>query len=71
MNPNIQTAKKNAAADDMEKKPSRIANKQILKKRQSTWQDFSGKMDKKGIVKKDSMFRTSTEAGSRGRHSTP
>jgi survival-of-motor-neuron-related-splicing factor 30 len=71
MNPNIQTAKKNAAADDMEKKPSRIANKQILKKRQSTWQDFSGKMDKKGIVKKDSMFRTSTEAGSRGGHSTP
>jgi hypothetical protein len=40
-NPNIQTAKKSAAADDMEKKTSRIANKQILKKRQDTCPDVT------------------------------
>jgi survival-of-motor-neuron-related-splicing factor 30 len=65
INPNAQAAKNNAASDDLERKPSRIANKQTLKKRMGTWQDFNNKAAKKGIVKKDSMFRTSTEAGSR------
>jgi survival-of-motor-neuron-related-splicing factor 30 len=41
INPNIQTAKKNAAADDMEKKPNRMAIKQILKKRQGTCPDVT------------------------------
>jgi survival-of-motor-neuron-related-splicing factor 30 len=70
MNPNAQVAMNKAGGDDLEKKPSRIANKQTLKKRQTTWQTFTAKGAKKGIVKKDSMFRTSTEAGSRGRQDT-
>jgi survival-of-motor-neuron-related-splicing factor 30 len=68
MNPNAQAAMNNTVGNDLEKKPSRIANKQTLKKRQGTWQDFQAQGAKKGIVKKDSMFRTSTTAGSRGKH---
>jgi survival-of-motor-neuron-related-splicing factor 30 len=67
MNPNAQTAKSAGAAEDVEdRKPSRIANKGTLKKRQSNWADFQNKGKKKGVVKKESMFRTSTDAGSRG-----
>jgi survival-of-motor-neuron-related-splicing factor 30 len=65
INPNAQVAKKNIADDEEVKPKSRIANKGQLKKRQSNWQDFQAKTGKK-IPKKDSMFRTSTEAGSRG-----
>jgi survival-of-motor-neuron-related-splicing factor 30 len=66
INPNAQLAKKNIADDEEVKPKSRIANKGQLKKRMSNWQDFQAKTGKK-IPKKDSMFRTSTEAGSRGR----
>ncbi|KAF1936280.1 hypothetical protein EJ02DRAFT_438650 [Clathrospora elynae] len=66
MNPNAPASKNTAATDDMEgKKPSRVPNKGTLKKRQSAWTDFQTKVSKKGIAKKESMFRTSTEAGSR------
>ncbi|KAH9864468.1 hypothetical protein J1614_010402 [Plenodomus biglobosus] len=66
VNPNIHMAKKQAAGDDAEIKPaSRVPNKGILKKRASAWNDFQAKVSKKGITKKDSMFRTSTNAGSR------
>jgi len=66
MNPSAQAAKSAGAAQDgEERKASRIANKGILKKRQSNWADFQNKGKKKGVVKKESMFRTSTEAGSR------
>ncbi|KAL1801725.1 hypothetical protein ACET3X_002067 [Alternaria dauci] len=37
----------------------------VLEKRQSNWADFQSKGAKKGVVKKESMFRTSTDAGSR------
>lgn len=47
-------------------KPSRVPTKGALKKRQSNWQDWQSKLGKKGVTKKESMFRTSTEAGSRG-----
>ncbi|KAI8935576.1 hypothetical protein NX059_008145 [Plenodomus lindquistii] len=66
VNPNAQSAKNKAANDDAEAKPaSRVPNKGILKKRASAWNDFQAKASKKGITKKDSMFRTSTDAGSR------
>ncbi|KAF2024815.1 hypothetical protein EK21DRAFT_117392 [Setomelanomma holmii] len=64
VNPNAHLAKKNVVEDEEVKKKSRIANKGQLKKRQSNWQDFQAKAGKK-IPKKESMFRTSTEAGSR------
>lgn len=65
VNPNAQVAM-NTVADDLEgKKGSRLPNKGTLKKRQSNWADWQNKGTKKGIVKKESMFRTSTEAGSR------
>lgn len=67
VNPNAPSAKNGAAADDADAKPaSRVPNKGILKKRASAWNDFQAKASKKGITKKDSMFRTSTDAGSRG-----
>lgn len=66
INPSAQTARKNAVAEE-EPKKSRIANKGQLKKRQSNWQDFQ-KTTAKKIPKKESMFRTSTDAGSRGMH---
>ncbi|CAG5139502.1 uncharacterized protein ALTATR162_LOCUS503 [Alternaria atra] len=66
MNPNVQGAKNPGGMEATEdKKPSRIANKGVLKKRQSNWADFQSKATKKGVAKKESMFRTSTEAGSR------
>ncbi|KAF2853051.1 hypothetical protein T440DRAFT_317908 [Plenodomus tracheiphilus IPT5] len=66
VNPNAQNAKNSAATDDTQIKPaSRVPNKGILKKRASAWNDFQAKASKKGITKKDSMFRTSTDAGSR------
>ncbi|KAG9388485.1 TUDOR multi-domain protein [Pyrenophora tritici-repentis] len=66
MNPNAQAAKNAGAADDGEtKKASRVPNKGTLKKRMSAWNDFQNKATKKGIAKKESMFRTSTAAGSR------
>ncbi|EAT86128.1 hypothetical protein HBI56_097310 [Parastagonospora nodorum] len=61
MNPNVQ---KSIVAEEEVKPKSRIANKGQLKKRQSNWQDFQTKTNKK-MPKKESMFRTSTEAGSR------
>lgn len=66
MNPNAHTGKNATLEVNEDKKPSRIANKGILKKRQSNWADFQSKGAKKGVVKKESMFRTSTDAGSRG-----
>ncbi|KAL6158966.1 hypothetical protein ACJQWK_03668 [Exserohilum turcicum] len=66
LNPNAQPAQNNGAPEDMAaKKPSRVPTKGTLKKRASAWADFQSKVSKKGIAKKESMFRTSTEAGSR------
>ncbi|CBX91518.1 hypothetical protein IAQ61_010863 [Plenodomus lingam] len=66
INPNAQNGKNKATTNDADIKPaSRVPNKGILKKRASAWNDFQAKASKKGITKKDSMFRTSTEAGSR------
>jgi survival-of-motor-neuron-related-splicing factor 30 len=68
-NPNALAAKNAGSAEDMaNKKPSRVPTKGTLKKRASAWADFQNKVSKKGVAKKESMFRTSTEAGSRGRH---
>jgi survival-of-motor-neuron-related-splicing factor 30 len=67
VNPNAQVPKKNNAGEEEIKPKSRIANKGQLKKRQNTWQDFQAKTSKK-MPKKESMFRTSTEAGSRGKY---
>ncbi|KAH7396756.1 hypothetical protein DE146DRAFT_49591 [Phaeosphaeria sp. MPI-PUGE-AT-0046c] len=61
VNPNAQVAQKDISDEEAGKKKSRIANKGQLKKRQSNWQDWQAK---KG-GKKDSMFRTSSDAGSR------
>lgn len=67
LNPNAAAAKKNAGDGDAEAKPaSRVPTKGVLKKRASAWNDFQAKASKKGIAKKESMFRTSTDAGSRG-----
>lgn len=65
VNPGLQAAKSAASNVDEPVKPSRVPTKGALKKRQSNWQDFQGKLGKKGVTKKDSMFRTSTDAGSR------
>jgi survival-of-motor-neuron-related-splicing factor 30 len=65
VNPNAHLAKKNVAEDEEVKPKSRIANKGQLKKRQNNWKDFQAKAGKK-MPKKESMFRTSTDAGSRG-----
>lgn len=65
INPNAQQANKNIVGEEDVKPKSRIANKGQLKKRQGAWQDFQAKKGKK-IPQKESMFRTSTEAGSRG-----
>jgi len=64
VNPEAQMAKKNVAGEEEMKPKSRLANKGQLKKRQTNWKDFQAKVSKKG-PKKESMFRTSTEAGSR------
>lgn len=64
-----KNTKNTAAAEDMaNKRPSRVPTKGALKKRASAWADFQNKVSKKGVTKKESMFRTSTDAGSRGRH---
>ncbi|KAH8730775.1 hypothetical protein GQ44DRAFT_699835 [Phaeosphaeriaceae sp. PMI808] len=63
INPNAQLVKKNTADEEVKPK-SRIANKGQLKKRKENWADFQAKVGKKMPVK-DSMFRTSTDAGSR------
>lgn len=68
INPNAHLLKKSQNEEEVKPK-SRIANKGQLKKRQSNWKDFQAKTAKK-IPKKESMFRTSTEAGSRGKLST-
>jgi survival-of-motor-neuron-related-splicing factor 30 len=71
VNPSAHAVRKNAADDDEEVKPkSRVPNKGQLNKRKSAWQDFQAKTSKK-IPKKDSMFRTSTEHGSRGEYMFP
>lgn len=63
LNPNAHLAK--AAVDTAEpKKTNRIANQGTLKKRASNWLDFQAKTSKK-MPKKESMFRTSTNVGSR------
>ncbi|XP_014554125.1 hypothetical protein COCVIDRAFT_28740 [Bipolaris victoriae FI3] len=65
-NPNAVAAKPAGTNEDMaNKKPSRVPTKGTLKKRASAWADFQNKVSKKGVAKKESMFRTSTEAGSR------
>jgi len=64
VNPNAQLNKKTTGDEEEPRKKSRIANKKQLKERQSNWQQFQAKTAKK-IPKKESMFRTSTEAGSR------
>ncbi|KAL5114192.1 hypothetical protein ACEQ8H_007940 [Pleosporales sp. CAS-2024a] len=61
INPNAQKAKASTGAEEDVKPKSRIANKGQLKKRQGAWQEFQAKTSKK-IPKKESMFRTSTEA---------
>lgn len=67
INPNAPMAKKNAGGEDSEiKPPSRVPTKGLLKKRATAWNDFQAKAGKKGIARKESMFRTSTDAGSRG-----
>lgn len=67
----VALAAKNTAAEDMaDKKPSRVPTKGTLKKRASAWADFQNKVSKKGVTKKESMFRTSTDAGSRGKYRT-
>jgi survival-of-motor-neuron-related-splicing factor 30 len=66
VNPNAPQANKNIGGEEDVKSKSRIANKGQLKKRQGAWQEFQAKTSKK-IPKKESMFRTSTEAGSRGK----
>lgn len=70
INPGAQVAKKNVVDDDESKSKSRLPNNGQLKKRKNAWADFQAKSGKK-IPKKESMFRTSTEAGSRGMYSTP
>jgi len=66
VNPNAQAVKKSAANEnDEEKRPNRCPNNGQLKKRKNNWQDFQAKSSKK-VPRKESMFRTSTEAGSRG-----
>jgi len=65
INPGAQVVKKNAADEEEVKPKSRLPNNGNLKKRKSAWQDFQAKTHKKG-PKKESMFRTSTDAGSRG-----
>lgn len=65
VNPNA--ASRTAASTDAEpKQPSRLPNKGQLKKRASNWQDFQAKQSKK-VPQKESMFRTSTDIGSKGR----
>lgn len=67
VNPNAQTARNKAVSDEVEAKPaSRVPTKGALKKRATAWHDFQNKASKKGITK-ESMFRTSTDAGSRGK----
>ncbi|KAJ4371393.1 hypothetical protein N0V83_004610 [Neocucurbitaria cava] len=67
VNPHAQAANSNATNDVAEpKKASRVPNKGILKKRANAWNDFQAKNKKKGQLPKESMFRTSTEFGSRG-----
>ncbi|KAH7384589.1 hypothetical protein BKA66DRAFT_417020, partial [Pyrenochaeta sp. MPI-SDFR-AT-0127] len=65
INPNAQAARKNTTNDDTEpKQASRVPNKGILKKRANNWNDFQAKAGKK-MPKKESMFRTSTDIGSK------
>lgn len=66
VNPGVQAAKNAANGAEEPAKPSRVPTKGALKKRQSNWNDWQTKLNKKGVTKKESMFRTSTEAGSRG-----
>ncbi|KAF1845077.1 uncharacterized protein K460DRAFT_365981 [Cucurbitaria berberidis CBS 394.84] len=64
INSNAQAAKNNATEDAEPKQPSRVPTKSVLKKRATNWNDFQAKTSKK-MPKKESMFRTSTEFGSR------
>ncbi|CAO2655580.1 Nn.00g043830.m01.CDS01 [Neocucurbitaria sp. VM-36] len=65
INPNAQTTKNSASNEtDEPKQASRVPNKGILKKRATNWKEFQAKAGKK-MPKKESMFRTSTEFGSR------
>ena len=65
VNPNIQAAKNSVAEDAESRKGNRVPNKKTLNKRASQWQDFQAKRSKK-MPKKESMFRTSTDIGSKG-----
>ncbi len=65
VNPNAQPAKTSAANDEEPKKANRVPNKGVLKKRATQWQDFQAKAGKK-MPKKESMFRTSQDPGSKG-----
>ncbi|OAL53766.1 hypothetical protein IQ07DRAFT_318588 [Pyrenochaeta sp. DS3sAY3a] len=61
----VQTAKTEAITQGEPKKPSRVPTKGTLKKRASAWQDFQSSKTSKKMPKKESMFRTSTDVGSR------
>ncbi|KAL6709015.1 hypothetical protein ACN47E_002142 [Coniothyrium glycines] len=65
VNPSAQVANNTTNESTEPVKPSRVPTKGALKKRQSNWQDWQTKSTKKGVAKKDSQFRTSTEFGSR------
>ena len=71
-NPNAVAAKPAGTNEDMaNKKPSRVPTKGTLKKRASAWADFQNKVSKKGVAKKESMFRSGTTVGSKGTVSVP
>lgn len=67
VNPNAQTVKKATTDDDAGRKKSRLDNKRQYKERQVGWQTWQTKNAKKGGPKKESMFRTNQNAGSRGK----
>lgn len=68
VNPNAQLAKNDAADDDLApKKRSKLPSKGQLKKTVGSWKDFTAKGVGKKIAKHESMFRTSTSVGSKGK----
>lgn len=65
VNPNAQAAKKAVTDEDASRKKSRLDNKRQYKERQIGWQTWQVKNAKKGGPKKESMFRTNQDPGSR------
>ena len=68
LNPSAKPARMAATNEEEPKKANRVPNKGVLKKRATNWQDFQAKAGKK-MPKKESMFRTSTDIGSKGKRS--